>query len=179
MKLLNYFLKILFLLITVTVVLGQESNELNKDTLSKNEVGKNKFSLGIGLLTTKQNGNLGNLSADFLKTFNDNMAIGIGLDVYGKINEAEGYPYSLNIYGLLNPYLTKKNKKKFAELYYGAGLEINFTYVRLLALIRIDFDITKRFSIGMSIKQPIFYNDQENFFTYHIFKLNFSINSFQ
>jgi hypothetical protein len=150
--------------------------KIENDTLNSAKRGKIKLSLGAGLVTTSKSGNFPVYTGEILKTFNDNMCLAVGLDVYGAINGVGGstLPY-LNFYTLYNPYLTVK-KQKMAEFYLGPGLEISTSRVRALILLRADYDITDKFSIGVSLKQPVFYNDSESILTYHIFKINLSHN---
>jgi hypothetical protein len=170
---------LIFILFICTSCYAQKDTSIksNKDTLRFNPA-KNKFSLGIGKVITKQNGSFSIYTVEFFKTFNDKMGLGAGLDIYGPVNQSNpGSSPSLNFYFFYNPYILI-NKNKIAEFYLGPGIEVGYTTIQALALVRVDFDISKDFSLGISLKQPLFYNDQESYLTYHILKFNLSINSF-
>ncbi len=148
------------------------------DSIEEAEHDKFKFSSGVGLVISKQNSAFPIYSAEVFKSFNYNIAVGAGIDIYGKTNNRNENMPSLNFYALYNPYLFINNKSQFFEFFIGPGLEVHIFSVNALALIRADFNINKNFSVGTSFKQPFFSNNYESDLTYHIFKINFSYNLF-
>ena len=146
----------------------------NNDTLQVPSETKTKLSFGYGFeFYDFSDERVSSYSLEYLYTTKEYIAIGGGLDLWK--NQHETSP-SLNFYVMFNYSPFKKN---IAELYIGPGFELGYGVVGLQAMARVDLNILKNLSVGVSFKQPI--GTKQGIFSsfkYHIVRFNISANIF-